>query len=1015
MQNKGLIKFIAIILALVCIYQLSFTFVANTIQKDAKAYAAAELKKLTDKRERELKATGTSEIQALDLNQLEVKYLDSLKPEKVFLNFFTYDFVTKNQINKGLDLEGGINVILQISIKDILVGLSNNSNDPTFNKALADAKANQKGNQTYIDAFFEAFEQAAATSKTKLASPDIFANKNLDGEIDFKMTDDQVKPIIRRKVNESVLSAFEVLRKRIDKFGVTQPNIQQLGESGKILVELPGAKDVDRIKNLLQSTAQLEFWETHQSDVAFQYLISANDLLKSTETAKVEVKETAKTGIDSLLTDTAKDSAATDLSANDPLLGKMLSNGGGPVIGYFSPRDTAVINNYLKRSNVVALRPQELRNAKFVWGKPTTLTNDKKEVVPAVELYALKSDRTNQAAISGGVVIDASATFDQVGKPAVTMQMNGQGAKQWEELTGRVSQQQNAIAIVLDNTVYSAPGVSNGAISGGRSEITGQFRVEETQDLANVLRAGKLPAKADIVQSDVVGPSLGQEAIDNGMLSFVIGMLLVVLWMILYYGKAGVYANISLVVNILFIFGILASLGAVLTLPGIAGIVLTIGMAVDANVIIYERAKEELAAGKTLEESVDYSYTWKGAMSSIFDANITTALTALILLVFGTGPIKGFATTLLIGIGTSLFTSIFITRIFLDWGVAKGQKLTFSTPMSNNWFTNMNFDFMGKKKIAYIVSSTLVIASLVSLFFINGLNQGVDFVGGRTFQVRFEKEVVASEISSKLTNEFGTNVEAKTFGTNNQLKITTKYKVKEEGEGVDKEVNEKLFEGLKGYLPANITYEEFVTNYDGKEYGILQATKVGPTVAEDIKTDSYWAVLGSLFVVFVYLLISFRKWQFSLGAVLAVFHDVIIVLGIYSFCYKFMPFNMEIDQAFIAAILTVIGYSLNDTVIVFDRVREFLSEHTKGTFNEVVNKSLNTTLSRTMNTSFTTIIVLLAIFILGGETIRGFVFAILVGIVVGTYSSLFIATPIMADTINKKEARKKAFEDAEKK
>jgi len=1015
MQNKGLIKFIAIILALVCMYQLSFTFVANSIQKDAKAYAAAEFKKLTDKRERELKATGTSEIQALDLNQLEVKYLDSLKPEKVFLNFFTYDFVTKNQINKGLDLEGGINVILQISVKDILVGLSNNSTDPTFNKALADAKANQKGNQTYIDAFFEAFEQAAASSNTKLASPDIFANKNLDGEIDFKMTDDQVKPIIRRKVNESVLSAFEVLRKRIDKFGVTQPNIQQLGESGKILVELPGAKDVDRIKNLLQSTAQLEFWETHQSDVAFQYLISANDLLKSTETAKVEVKETAKTGIDSLLTDTAKDSATTDVAANNPLLGKMLSNGGGPVIGYFSPRDTAVINNYLKRSNVVALRPQELRNAKFVWGKPTTLTNDKKEVVPAVELYALKADRTNQAAISGGVVIDASATFDQVGKPAVTMQMNGQGAKQWEELTGRVSQQQNAIAIVLDNTVYSAPGVSNGAISGGRSEITGQFTIEETQDLANVLRAGKLPAKADIVQSDVVGPSLGQEAIDNGMLSFVIGMLLVVLWMILYYGKSGIYANISLVVNILFIFGILASLGAVLTLPGIAGIVLTIGMAVDANVIIFERAKEELAAGKTLEESVDYAFTWKGAMSSIFDANITTALTALILLVFGTGPIKGFATTLLIGIGTSLFTSIFITRIFLDWGVAKGQKLTFSTPMSKTWFTNLNFDFMSKRKIAYAVSSVFVIASLVSLFFINGLNQGVDFVGGRTFQVRFEKTVSANEVGSKLTTAFGTNVEAKTYGTDNQLKITTKYKVQEEGEGVDKEVNEKLFEGLKGYLPANITYEEFVTNYDGKEIGILQATKVGPTIAEDIKTNSYWAVLGSLFVVFVYLLISFRKWQFSLGAVAAVFHDVIIVLGIYSFCYKFMPFNMEIDQAFIAAILTVIGYSLNDTVIVFDRVREFLSEHTKGTFNEVVNKSLNTTLSRTMNTSFTTIIVLLSIFILGGETIRGFVFAILVGIVVGTYSSLFIATPIMTDTINKKEARKKALEAAESK
>jgi SecD/SecF fusion protein len=1015
MQNKGLIKFIAIILALVCIYQLSFTFVANSIQKDAKAYATAEFKKLTDKRDRELKATGASEIQVLDLNQLEVKYLDSLKPEKVFLNFFTYDFVTKNQINKGLDLEGGINVILQISVKDILVGLSNDSNDPTFNKALADAKINQKGNQTFIDAFFEAFEKEAATTNTKLASPDIFANKNLDGEIDFKMTDDQVKPILRRKVNESVLSAFEVLRKRIDKFGVTQPNIQQLGESGRILVELPGAKDVDRIKNLLQSTAQLEFWETHQSDVGLQYLMSANDLLKATETAKVEVKETAKTGIDSLLTDTAKDSAATDVSENNPLLGKMISNGGGPVIGYFSPRDTAVINNYLKRSNVVALRPQELRNAKFVWGKPTTLTNDKKEVVPAVELYALKADRSNQAAISGGVVIDASATFDQVGKPAVTMQMNGQGAKQWEDLTGRVSQQQNAIAIVLDNTVYSAPGVSNGAISGGRSEITGKFTIEETQDLANVLRAGKLPAKADIVQSDVVGPSLGQEAIDNGMISFIIGMLLVVLWMILYYGKAGIYANISLIVNILLIFGILASLGAVLTLPGIAGIVLTIGMAVDANVIIFERAKEELASGKTLEESVNYAFTWKGAMSSIFDANITTALTALILLVFGTGPIKGFATTLLIGIGTSLFTSIFITRIFLDWGVAKAQNISFTTPMSKNWFTNLNFDFMSKRKIAYAVSSVLVIASLVSLFFINGLNQGVDFVGGRTFQVRFDKTVSANEVGEKLTTVFGTNVEAKTYGTDNQLKITTKYKVQEEGEGVDTEVNMKLFEGLKSYLPSDLSYDDFVTNTDGKKVGILQATKVGPTIAEDIKTNSYWAVLGSLFVVFVYLLISFRKWQFSLGAVAAVFHDVIIVLGIYSFCYKFMPFNMEIDQAFIAAILTVIGYSLNDTVIVFDRVREFLSEHTKGTFNEVVNKSLNTTLSRTMNTSFTTIIVLLSIFILGGETIRGFVFAILVGIVVGTYSSLFIATPIMTDTINKKEARKKALEGAEKK
>jgi len=989
MQSKGLIKFFAILFALVCIYQLSFTFVANKVKDDAKAFAGDDVLK-------------------------EVKYLDSIGREKVFsLGFtdYTYNEVKDKQINKGLDLEGGINVILQISVKDILNGLANNSQDPTFNKALADATRNQKGNQTYLDAFFEAFD-AESKGKVKLSSPDIFFNKNLDGEINLKMTDNEVKAVIKRKVNESVLSAFEVLRKRIDKFGVTQPNIQQLGESGRILVELPGAKDVDRIKKLLQSTAQLEFWETFKFEEVGQYLGSVNEALKATE-VKVDVKEKTSTGIDSLLTDTAKDSLA-NTKGNNPLFDKMLSYGGGPVLGYFAPKDTAKINGYLKRDSSKALLTPELRYARFVWGKPTTVDNEKKEKVEAVELYALKTDRTNQAPISGGVVIDARDSFDQFGKPSVTMQMNGKGAKQWEELTGKAFTQKSNIAIVLDNIVYSAPGVSTGPIAGGRSEISGNFTIDETKDLSNVLRAGKLPAKADIVQSDVVGPSLGQEAIDNGMLSFLIGMLSVVLWMILYYGKSGIYANISLLVNILFIFGILASLGAVLTLPGIAGIVLTIGMAVDANVIIFERAKEELDAGKTVEEAVNYSYTWTGAMSSIFDANITTALTALILLVFGTGPIKGFATTLLIGIGTSLFTAIFITRIFLDWSVRKNHSLTFSTPMSHNWFKNMNVNFLAKKKLAYGISSILVIISLVSLFFVNGLNQGVDFVGGRTFQVRFEKEVVASEVSATLTKTFGTNVEAKTFGTGNQLKITTKYKVNEESEGVDKEVNEKLFEGLKSYFPKT-SYEDFVTNSDGKEFGILQASKVGPTVAEDIKTNSYWAVLGSLFIVFLYLLISFRKWQFSLGAVLAVFHDVIIVLGVYSLFWKVLPFNMEIDQAFIAAILTVIGYSLNDTVIVFDRVREYLGKDVKGTFNDVVNKALNTTLSRTVNTSLTTLIVLFAIFILGGETIRGFVFAILVGILVGTYSSLFIATPVMADTINKQEARKGAFKEEEKK
>jgi len=985
MQSKGLIKFFAIIFALVCIYQLSFTFVASMVKNDAKEFSKGDLTK-------------------------EVKYLDSISRENVFnLGFtsYTYNDVKDKQINKGLDLEGGINVILQISVKDILKGLANNSQDAVFNKALADASANIKGNQSYLDAFYDAFD-AESKGKVKLSSPDIFFNKNLDGEIDLKMTDAQVKTVIRRKVNESVVSAYEVLRKRIDKFGVTQPNIQQLGETGRILVELPGAKDVDRIKKLLQSTAQLEFWETYKVEEIGSYLSSVNEALKLTEIKKIDVKETKSTGIDSLLTDVSKDSIS-NAKGDNPLFDKMLSYGGGPIIGYFAPKDTAIINKYFKRANIKALLTAELRYAKFVWGKPTTIQNDKKEDIEAVELYALKGNRSNQAPISGGVVVDARDSFDQFGKPSVSMQMNGTGAKQWEELTGRAFTQKSAIAIALDNEVYSAPGVSSGPIAGGRSEISGNFTVEETKDLSNVLRAGKLPAAADIVQSDVVGPSLGQEAIDNGMISFIIGMLLVVLWMILYYGKAGIYANLSLIVNILFIFGILASLGAVLTLPGIAGIVLTIGMAVDANVIIFERAKEELKEGKTIEEAVNYAFTWKGAMSSIFDANITTALTALILLIFGTGPIKGFATTLLIGIGTSLFTSIFITRLFLDWSLRKQENITFETVMSKNWFQNLKIDFLGKKKIAYIFSSAMIIVSLVSLFFVNGLNQGVDFVGGRTFQVRFDKEVTASEVSTLLTKGFGTNVEAKTFGTGNQLKITTKYKVDQESEGVDKEVNQMLYNNLKTYFP-NLSYEQFVTNYEGKELGILQSTKVGPTIAADIKTDSFWAVLGSLAVVFLYLLISFRKWQFSLGAVVAVLHDVIIVLGLFSLLYKVLPFNMEIDQAFIAAILTVIGYSLNDTVIVFDRVREFLANKTTGTFNDVVNKALNTTVSRTLNTSLTTLIVLFAIFILGGETIRGFVFAILVGILVGTYSSLFIATPIMADTINKKEARKKAFE-----
>ena len=978
MQNKGLIKFFAILFALVSVYQLSFTFVSSKIKSDAKTFAGGNPDK-------------------------EVKYLDSIGKEKVFnLGFtdFTFNEVKDKQINKGLDLEGGINVILQISVKDILKGLSNHSKNPIFNKSLADATVNQKGNQTYLDAFFDAFE-ANSNGTVKLASPDIFANRSLqgDGGVTFQMTDAQVQKVIKRKVDESVESAFGVLRKRIDKFGVTQPNIQKLGESGRILVELPGAKDVDRIKKLLQSTAQLEFWETYKIEEIGNFMMAANEALKKTEITKVETKKVVKDSLSALLTD-AKDTTATK-KGNNPLLDKIVAQGGGPVLGLFSPKDTAVVNSYFKRADIRVLLAGDQRYAKFVWGKPTTIKDAKEKEVEVVELYALKGNRDNVASMGGGVVTDASDTFDQSGKPAVSMQMNNQGAKQWEELTGRAYTQKSNIAIVLDDIVYSAPGVSSGPISGGRSEISGSFDLTETKDLANVLRAGKLPAAAEIVQSEVVGPSLGQEAIDNGTTSAIIGLLLVSLWMLVYYGKAGWYANIALAVNLLFMFGILASLGAVLTLPGIAGIVLTMGTAVDANIIIYERAKEELRAGLSLDEAVKVSYSWKGAMRSIVDANVTHILIGGVLFIFGSGPIKGFATTLLIGIVTSLFTSIFIARIFIDRNIAGKSSLSFVTNFSKNFFTNFHFDFLRIKKWTYVFSAVVTIVSLISIF-TNGFDQGVDFVGGRTFQVRFEKPMQAEVVKDELTKVFG-SAEVKIFGSENQLKITTKYKIQETGSAADEEVNKMLFESLKQNYAADLTYDKFINAYDGKKLGVLQASKVGPTVAEDIKTNAYWAVLGAMAIVFLYLLISFRKWQYGLGAIAAVAHDVIFVLGIYSLCWKFMPFGMEIDQHFIAAILTVIGYSMNDTVIVFDRVREFLDGKTKGSFGDIVNKSINSTMSRTINTSLTMIGVLLIMFIFGGESIRGFIFAMLIGIVVGTYSSLFIATPVLVDTISKED------------
>lgn len=975
MQNNSLIRIFGILFGLVSIYQLSFTFIAGQQEDKAAAYAQATI------------SEETADYATLR-DRAEINYLDSIGNLPIY-GFTSYNDAKQKELNKGLDLKGGINVILQISIRDVLKGLAENTKNATFNQALNDADVLQKStDEPYVESFFAAFD--AIKVDAKLADPAVFANRTLSDEINFEMSDDAVKPIIRRKVDESIVSAFEVLRKRIDKFGVTQPNIQRLGNSGRILVELPGAKDVERVKNLLQSTAQLEFWETFKNDQLINFLAQADALLKQEiiDNKTTEEKESTDSAIDDLLADVAE-TDSTNVLATNPIMDRIVGYGyqGGPVLAQFATRDQEQITAYLNRSDVRRLLPADFRYIKFAWGKPLA-TGD------VVELYALKSNRDDMPPLSGGVVVDATQSYDALGNPAVSMQMNASGARTWENMTGKAFREATNIAIVLDDIVYSAPGVSKGAIAGGRSEISGNFTLNEAIDLANVLRAGKLPASAEIIQSEIVGPSLGQEAIESGLNSFAIALVFVLLWMIFYYGSSGIFADVALVLNILLIFGVLASLGAVLTLPGIAGIVLTIGISVDANVLIFERVREELNKGKGIRKSIADGFS--NALSSILDANITTGLTALILFVFGTGPIKGFATTLLIGIATSLFTAIFITRIFVDNRNEKGKKVTFATAATKNLFANLSIAFLSKRKIAYAFSALMVGVSLFSLSY-QGLNQGVDFVGGRSYMVRFDQEINPTEVQTALTDVFG-SVEAKTFGSSNQLKITTKYKVDVDGVAVDTEIQEKLFNGLQSYLPDGITYDAFVNGADDKQVGIMSSIKVGPTIADDIKNNSFLAVIGSLIVVFLYILLRFRKWQFSLGAVTAVFHDVLIVLGIFSLTYKFMPFNMEIDQAFIAAILTVIGYSLNDTVVVFDRIREYIGEHTQWEFDAVVNAALSSTLSRTLNTSLTTLIVLLAIFIFGGESIRGFMFALIVGVLVGTYSSVFIATPVMFDT-----------------
>ncbi len=1004
MQNKGLVTVFAILFGLVSIYQLSFTFIAGKVEDDARAYAYNKF----------------TENQPAEREEAESNYLDSVAGDPVFFGI-DYRTAKEKELNKGLDLKGGINVILEVSVKDILRGLANYSKDPAFNQALENATELQKTSQdTYLELFFRAFE--ALPGENNLASPDIFFNKDLEDVINPTMTNAQVRPIIEIKIDESITSAFEVLRKRIDKFGVTQPNIQRLGKSGRILVELPGAKDVTRIKNLLQSTAQLEFWDVYKFEEVAPFLQAADSKAGEIEMAKNDRSAVADTGTTEV--DTAqveeddvsrllggqdvKDTLVDDDRAN-PILSRMVSLGsqGGPVIASFRLKDTAAINSYLRMPQVRSLLPAEMRYAKFVWGLPVVNAQLGGEEI--TELYALKGNRDGIPPLGGSVVVDARQEFDQMSRVVVSMQMNGQGAKVWEQLTGNAFQNRSQIAIVLDDIVYSAPGVTSGPIAGGRSQISGNFTVNEGQDLANVLRAGKLPASADIIQAEVVGPSLGQEAIDSGINSFIVALIVVFLFMFSYYGRGGLTGIIALLVNLLFIFGVLAGIGAVLTLPGIAGIVLTIGMAVDANVLIFERIKEELARGKDQKTAIQDGFS--NALSAILDSNVTTALTGIVLLVFGSGPILGFATTLLIGIATSLFTALFITRLSIEFFMKRNISLTFATAFSRNFFKNPQFDFLKNRKVYYIASGIFILIGVGSLF-TQGLNPGIDFVGGRSYIVRFDKTVDPGEVGDDLRAVFE-SAEAKTFGDANQLKITTKYKIEETDTEVDNEVQELLYQALKPNLPETLTLEDFVTVTGGEEIGILQYNKVGPTIADDIKKNAVWAILGSLVIMFLYILMRFRNWQFGFGATIALFHDAFFVVAMYSLCYKFMPFSLEIDQNFIAAILTVIGYSINDTVVIFDRIREYVHEHTGWELEKKVNDALNTTLSRTFNTAMSTLLVLIAIFIFGGESLRGFMFALIIGVATGIYSTLFIATPLYYDTMKRSKEKRLASKTSE--
>lgn len=991
MRNKGAVKFIAFALTLVCIYQLSFTYVTKQEEKKAKAFAKGDSKK-------------------------EFRYLDSISTETVY-NFlwirkYTYKDCKEREINLGLDLKGGMNVTLEVSVVDLIRSLSNYSTDPSFLQALQQAEK-MDPSKDFIVRFGEAFEKIAPNAK--LAA--IFSTRELRDKISFNSTNKEVLALISNEAEGAINNTFNILRTRIDKFGVTQPNIQQLENSGRILVELPGVKEPERVRKLLQGTANLEFWETYENSEVYPLLEQANAKIKEIKDAELKLKETSSSTavaqknevkstekgdelVKMLKEKEGKDStlANKDVANNyplfsilypsiDPRSGQVM---GSAMVGRAHYKDTARINEYLNLPQVKSLFPRDIR---LLWG---VKAEDKEESI--YWLYAIKSNNNRKAPLDGAVITDARDEIsDQKGGAEVTMAMNAEGSKVWARLTA--ANKGRCIAIVMDNYVYSAPTVQD-EIRGGRSQITGNFTINEAKDLANVLKSGKLPAPAKIIQEEVVGPSLGKESINMGMISFIIAFLVVLAYMAFFYSQAGWVANVALIANLFFLFGVLASLGAVLTLPGIAGIVLTMGMAVDANVIIYERVKEELRAGKGARLALADGF--KNALSAIIDGNLTTIITGIVLFIFGSGPIQGFATTLIIGILTSLFSAILISRLIFEWMLSRNIEIRFDTKLTRNFLANVNIDFIGIRKKLYVVSIAIIAIGIISLFY-KGLNYGIDFTGGRTYIVRFDKDVKVADVRQSLTKEFGDAPEVKTFGSANQVKITTKFMIDKNDESVDSLIEGKIFNGLKSYYPQTLTFEEFGTS--NQNTGILSSQKVGPTIAEDIKLGAVLSLVFALLSIFIYIAIRFKNWQWGMGGVISLFHDSLIVISMYSIFYGLLPFNLEVDQAFIAAILTVIGYSINDSVIIFDRIREYRTIHPKWDLKDSINGAINHTLSRTFNTSMTTIVVLVVIFIFGGDVLRGFIFALLVGIGVGTYSSVFNATPLAYDIIKWRERK----------